>query len=199
MAGYDLVFLRTDLTATAKQLCVNKFQLRWAKLSLNYHWITQSPLSSPTCTSTWWGGGNSQVRDCLLGLCDQSWRFTLKNHLGRHTRSKGPAGTLEWLANVGGNQWQDGIPLPSRRPEEEGLSDECRCADSKVKIQLKSDVRPCRSDIVRKPSHWWQGVTPEAEQAATDKEKFHNHFKIGLDVMNFFKHTFSKYSKRANT
>ena len=92
-------------------------------------------------TSTWWGGFNSQVRECLLGLCHQWWRFTPKNHIGWHARWKGSAGTPKIIGERGLEAgWNSLAILKTKRG---GFVRLVSMRWQQRKRRFKSDVRPC--------------------------------------------------------
>src|SRR6218665_308169 len=84
------------------------------------------PPKRPFCTSSWWWV-NSQVGDCLVGLCHRVEGHWLKNLLGRYARWKGSPGTLKsWLTQTAGVGRTDTLgrkrsfkprrpPFPTRR------------------------------------------------------------------------------------
>ena len=66
----------------------------------------RSPSQRPFCTLSWWGV-NSQVGECLVGLCHQGWRLLAEEppralrEVERLTRNP------EKLANADGRCWKD--------------------------------------------------------------------------------------------
>jgi len=92
----------------------------WLELQL----INFIPPQSPSCPSPWCVGVNSQVGECLVGLCHQGWRLLAEepprvlHEVERLTRNP------EKLANAGSRCWTLGRmrsfkthqpPYPTRR------------------------------------------------------------------------------------